>query len=344
MPGAGCRAPHVGRMAARRWPSWSTGSVTTDPERETVLVVDGANVVGARPDGWWRDRAGAAARLHGRLATASSRSTGSSSCSRARPDRACRRGPSGSSRPCTPRVPATAGRRPGRPCHSPGTLRSSSSPPTGACGPRRRARCPRRRSGLARRALTASPPPPSGPDAGRHEEIDQRLSQVRVAVVVASSAGSAPLPTPPPHVPRGGTMILMPSRARARSALAVAVAGVLVAGAHRDASGRRRGHDGRPGRPAAVLRRAEPRAHARRGDATRVDGPGRRLHDGQGAPHRHPRGGRRARRHPEQVGGRHGAPTWESWSPRRSTTATSRGPRDPARRHSPSSASGSPAR
>jgi hypothetical protein len=28
-----------------------------------VLLVDGANVVGSRPDGWWRDRAGAAARL-----------------------------------------------------------------------------------------------------------------------------------------------------------------------------------------------------------------------------------------------------------------------------------------
>jgi hypothetical protein len=35
-----------------------------------VLVVDGANVVGSRPDGWWRDRAGAAGRLHGRLAIA----------------------------------------------------------------------------------------------------------------------------------------------------------------------------------------------------------------------------------------------------------------------------------
>ncbi len=34
------------------------------------MVVDGANVVGSRPDGWWRDRAGAAARLHGRLAVA----------------------------------------------------------------------------------------------------------------------------------------------------------------------------------------------------------------------------------------------------------------------------------
>jgi hypothetical protein len=28
-----------------------------------ILVVDGANVVGSRPDGWWRDRPGAAARL-----------------------------------------------------------------------------------------------------------------------------------------------------------------------------------------------------------------------------------------------------------------------------------------
>jgi CBS domain-containing protein len=34
----------------------------------TVLLVDAANVVGARPDGWWRDRAGAAERLLGSLA------------------------------------------------------------------------------------------------------------------------------------------------------------------------------------------------------------------------------------------------------------------------------------
>jgi hypothetical protein len=31
------------------------------------VVIDGANVVGARPDGWWRDRAAAAERLHIRL-------------------------------------------------------------------------------------------------------------------------------------------------------------------------------------------------------------------------------------------------------------------------------------
>jgi hypothetical protein len=34
-----------------------------------VLVVDGANVMGSRPDGWWRDRAAAAGRLHDLLAT-----------------------------------------------------------------------------------------------------------------------------------------------------------------------------------------------------------------------------------------------------------------------------------
>ena len=32
--------------------------------RGSVVVVDAANVVGARPDGWWKDRAGAARRLH----------------------------------------------------------------------------------------------------------------------------------------------------------------------------------------------------------------------------------------------------------------------------------------
>lgn len=32
-----------------------------------MLVVDAANVVGSRPDGWWRDRPGAAHRLHEQL-------------------------------------------------------------------------------------------------------------------------------------------------------------------------------------------------------------------------------------------------------------------------------------
>lgn len=36
----------------------------------TLLVVDAANVVGSRPDGWWKDRAGAARRLHDSLMVA----------------------------------------------------------------------------------------------------------------------------------------------------------------------------------------------------------------------------------------------------------------------------------
>ena len=35
-----------------------------------MLVVDAANVFGSRPDGWWRDRPGAADRLVGRIARA----------------------------------------------------------------------------------------------------------------------------------------------------------------------------------------------------------------------------------------------------------------------------------
>ncbi|MEU3661497.1 NTP pyrophosphohydrolase [Streptomyces sp. NPDC032940] len=33
-----------------------------------LVIVDGANVVGSVPDGWWRDRRGAAQRLRDRLA------------------------------------------------------------------------------------------------------------------------------------------------------------------------------------------------------------------------------------------------------------------------------------
>jgi len=46
-------------------------SVHTHPPRAepVALVVDVANVMGSRPDGWWRDRAGAASRLVGEVAT-----------------------------------------------------------------------------------------------------------------------------------------------------------------------------------------------------------------------------------------------------------------------------------
>jgi hypothetical protein len=41
-----------------------------------LVVVDAANVVGSRPDGWWRDRAGATARLRDRLAGLGARGLG----------------------------------------------------------------------------------------------------------------------------------------------------------------------------------------------------------------------------------------------------------------------------
>ncbi|NDL55644.1 NUDIX domain-containing protein [Phytoactinopolyspora mesophila] len=47
------------------WPS-----IREQAFRELVLVVDAANVVGSRPDGWWRDRAGAAEKLRDRLSGA----------------------------------------------------------------------------------------------------------------------------------------------------------------------------------------------------------------------------------------------------------------------------------
>jgi hypothetical protein len=43
-----------------------------------TLVVDAANVVGSRPDGWWRDRAGATAKLADNLRALRSMTVGSS--------------------------------------------------------------------------------------------------------------------------------------------------------------------------------------------------------------------------------------------------------------------------
>jgi 8-oxo-dGTP pyrophosphatase MutT (NUDIX family) len=48
---------------AESWPRLRETALT-----RLRLVVDAANVMGSRPDGWWRDRAGAAARLRDQLA------------------------------------------------------------------------------------------------------------------------------------------------------------------------------------------------------------------------------------------------------------------------------------
>jgi predicted RNA-binding protein with PIN domain len=42
--------------------------VPADTAADRLIVVDGANVVGSVPDGWWRDRRGAATRLRDALA------------------------------------------------------------------------------------------------------------------------------------------------------------------------------------------------------------------------------------------------------------------------------------
>lgn len=61
-PGGG-RDP-VGRADTGRPPGGRSTGATPPP----AWVVDGANVVGSRPDGWWKDRAAAASRLFERLA------------------------------------------------------------------------------------------------------------------------------------------------------------------------------------------------------------------------------------------------------------------------------------
>ncbi len=53
---------------AASWAQLQREAAVADP----LLVVDAANVVGSRPDGWWRDRAGAADRLLQRLAALAS--------------------------------------------------------------------------------------------------------------------------------------------------------------------------------------------------------------------------------------------------------------------------------
>ena len=60
-------ADEVGRLAlhpgfAAQWPALRTALFPL------TVIVDVANVMGSRADGWWRDRPGAAARLHAELA------------------------------------------------------------------------------------------------------------------------------------------------------------------------------------------------------------------------------------------------------------------------------------
>jgi 8-oxo-dGTP diphosphatase len=77
---ASAEAPEVAWVPASRvgsLPLHPGFAVTWPAIREALdpvtIIVDGANVMGARADGWWRDRAGAAARLYGDLTGLASR-------------------------------------------------------------------------------------------------------------------------------------------------------------------------------------------------------------------------------------------------------------------------------
>ena len=80
----------------------------------TVLLVDAANVVGARPDGWWRDRAGATTRLLDRLELLAGRTVG---------------GPDGAPVECTAVVAVVEGRA--RDVPAPGRVRLVRAPGSG---------------------------------------------------------------------------------------------------------------------------------------------------------------------------------------------------------------------
>ena len=54
-------------------PADEGGEASGRPPAAVTLIVDGANVMGSRADGWWRDRAGAMARLHDELAALAAR-------------------------------------------------------------------------------------------------------------------------------------------------------------------------------------------------------------------------------------------------------------------------------
>ena len=52
-------------------------------QHPATIVVDVANVMGSRPDGWWRDRPGAAVRLHAEITALAASSTALAAIDRA---------------------------------------------------------------------------------------------------------------------------------------------------------------------------------------------------------------------------------------------------------------------
>ncbi len=66
-PGRDRGAAHRRRASPVRSVGLNRGRCRTVTDTPGRLIVDGNNVIGARPDGWWRDRAGATRRLLARV-------------------------------------------------------------------------------------------------------------------------------------------------------------------------------------------------------------------------------------------------------------------------------------
>ncbi len=126
------------------------------PGPELTVIVDGANVVGSRPDGWWRDRAGAAVRLHDELAKLAARGAAGIPA-----EQLATEGDRG------PPSPGAGGARPGAPGPVTVVVILVLEGAARAAGPR-----------IAERARVAAQAAPGSADAGRPGEGDGGTVQV----------------------------------------------------------------------------------------------------------------------------------------------------------------------
>ena len=126
------------------------------PGPELTVIVDGANVVGSRPDGWWRDRAGAAVRLHDELAKLAARGAAGIPA-----EQLATEGDRG------PASPGAGGARPGAPGPVTVVVILVLEGAARAAGPR-----------IAERARVAAQAAPGSADAGRPGEGDGGTVQV----------------------------------------------------------------------------------------------------------------------------------------------------------------------
>ncbi len=129
---------------------------TPGPGPELTVIVDGANVVGSRPDGWWRDRAGAAVRLHDELAKLAARGAAGIPA-----DQLATEGDRG------PGSPGAGGARPSAPGPVTVVVILVLEGAARAAGPR-----------IAERARVAAQAAPGSADAGRPGEGDGGTVQV----------------------------------------------------------------------------------------------------------------------------------------------------------------------